>query len=140
MIREEVLKFANKPVAMWWDKDKTSPPDDYGYIVAEKGELAVVVGITTARLNCSCKAANIGTIRYDELYYIEEVKLPFNLTLDKAIKKFCNRPVTSSRYNLIVPQEEAKTQVDSQYNTRCQICGSPAYQGLLSLQCSKGCK
>lgn len=29
--------------------------------------------------------------------------------------------------------------VSSDYNTKCSKCGSPAYQGFLKIDCSKGC-
>jgi hypothetical protein len=68
----------------------------------------------------------------------------FHLELvDKTHYPYCTKSFSFPYFVIELvnkKKEETPTETKSEWNSVCQRCGAPAYQGLFKVECSKGCK
>jgi len=81
---------------------------------------------------CACRLpgnlANVAVNIMASCFYVDKI-----YTIDN-FKTFPNLSKRIEELGLIVQED------DSKWNCKCRVCGAKAYQGLMRVECSKGCK
>jgi len=126
--KEEILKFAGKP-AKWYYGFGTPR---FGYILGVDHDTLIVVS--------SYKDMRGARVRHFSLSSLIDIHDEPNLgiSLEEAINMLLPHQYEDELLDSL--KESNSSTNNSEYNTICSKCGAPAYQGLLSFQCSKGCR